>query len=158
MNDLMKSAIVTLLSAAAVLCPRTSPAMTIEMFDDLAAEDQRDYVNFLVKGSQKILIEEGRQDLADKVEELFRKPRGARQSSGEAHFQKGLVRFREYLVQQAETIARLHVTSWIGQIEDVFVQTLVSNGIQPPHRFSKSLGQLSKTFWPKRPLRTASVS
>ncbi len=149
MNALQKSAAVTLLSAATVLIPGLSSAMEIQMFDDLAVEDQRDYLNFLVKGSQQILIDEGQQDLAAQVKELFHKTRGERASSGETQFDKELAGVRAYLAKEKAT----YLTFLPGQVEFALIQMLVRNGIQPSSAFSKALGQHAKTFWPKRPLR-----
>lgn len=38
--------------------------MEIRQFDKMATEDQQHYVAFLVKETQKLLIEQGRRDLA----------------------------------------------------------------------------------------------
>ena len=65
---------VVVLFVATVICPRVSSAMEIQMFDDMARQDQRDYVKFVVKDLQKLLIELGQQGMAEKVGQLFRRP------------------------------------------------------------------------------------
>src|SRR6185295_8844972 len=46
-------------------------AMEIEKFTKMAVQDQSDYVVVLIQGAQKVLIQSGRKDLADKVHKLF---------------------------------------------------------------------------------------
>jgi hypothetical protein len=87
---MQKSAAVALLFAVAVLCPHASRAMTVEMYDAMAVEDQSDYVKLLVKRAHDVFVEEGQQDLAAKLDELFHKRRGEPQAVGEAQFEKQL--------------------------------------------------------------------
>jgi hypothetical protein len=99
MNGLKKFMLVMLLSAT-VLCPRLSSAMEIQMFNDMANQDQRDYLKFLVKGAQKVLIEQGRRDLATKVDQLFHKIHpGDHQSLGEAKFEENLAFNRVFIAE-----------------------------------------------------------
>jgi hypothetical protein len=94
MTGLKKSMVMTLLSAI-VLCPRILSAMDIQMFDQMAIEDQKDYVKFLVKDAQRILIEQDQREQAAKVQELFQEilP-GDHRSSGEAQFEETLAKAR----------------------------------------------------------------
>ena len=69
MNGLKKSMVATLLSVV-VLSPRISAAMEIQMFGAMAIEDQQDYLKYLVKAAQNVLIEQGREDSATKVNQL----------------------------------------------------------------------------------------
>lgn len=158
MNDLMKSATVAVLLGAAMLCPRTSSAMTIEMFDAMAVEDQRDYLKLLVNRAQEVLIAQDRQDLAAAIGEMFRTRRGERQSPGEAEFQKRLTIGRDYVVQ--EQVKAMNIKIVGGEVEGALIGTLQKNGIPMSHALFKALTQAwsAKPFWPKRPLRTASVS
>ena len=64
----MKGLAVASFLSVLLLCPRPSPAMEIAMFDDMAVEDQRDYLKFLVDAAQKTFIEQQRPDLATKIE------------------------------------------------------------------------------------------
>src|SRR5260221_5139669 len=102
MGRLKKSLVVTLLSGA-VLCPRAAAAMEIQMFDDMAAQDQRDCLTFLVKRVQKVLTEQGRPDLAAKVKELFREERaGAHQSTGRGQVEMNLAIHLDFLASIAQ--------------------------------------------------------
>ena len=75
-----------------------SRAMEIEMFDDMAVDDQRAYIQFLVRSAQQIFVEQGRRDLSEKVEQLFHTPRrGNGQSSGETQFYDMLAKTRASL-------------------------------------------------------------
>ena len=76
-----------------MLWPRVSAAMEIQMFDELAVQDQRDYLEYLVDSAKRIFIEQGEMDLAGKLEQLFKKPRlGDSQSLGDAQFHENLAR------------------------------------------------------------------
>ena len=150
MNGLKKSVVVTLLSAT-VLYPRLAPAMEIQMFDDMATQDQRDYLKFLVKGAQKVLIEQGRRDLAAKVQQLFHEIHpGDHRSLGEAQFEASLGKMRAFIAENPNSPLRF-------QFESVLIQTLYNNGIQPSREFQKRLAQVvrEKPFWPKLPLHDA---
>ena len=146
MTGLKKSVVVALVSAT-VLCPRLSPAMEIRFFDQLANQDQRDYLKFLVKGAQKVLIEQGRRDLAEKVRRLFHDiPPGDRLSIGETQFEKDLAISRAFNADNPNAPLRVPV-------EASLVVTLTKNGIETSSKFVKGLAEVARTFWPKRPLR-----
>ena len=126
MNGPKKSMVAMLLSAA-VLCPRISAAMAIQMFDAMAIEDQQDYLKYLVKAAQKVFIEQSREDLATKVNQLFHATRsGDRRSLGAAQFQENLDQHRAFIAEDAG-------------------------------KFMRPLAGLvrEKPFWPKRSLRTS---
>jgi hypothetical protein len=128
--------------------------MDIQMFDQMAIEDQKDYVKFLVKDAQRILIEQDQREQAAKVQELFQKilP-GDRRSSGEAQFEETLGKARVF---NAEERPRQYPILPPMNVETVFVATLNKNGIPTTTQFSRRLAQVvrEKPFWPKRPLRT----
>jgi hypothetical protein len=154
MNRLKKSMVVTLLSLATVLCPHLLSAMDIQMFDAMAVEDQRDYLKYLVKAAQKVLVEQGHEDLAVQVNQLFQATRsGDRKSLAATEFQEILDRHRTFF---AETAGTLSFSPLAGQVEDVFVQTVWNNHLHIPNYFSRRLREVvrEKPFWPKRPLRT----
>jgi hypothetical protein len=71
MNGFDKYLSATFLSAV-VLCPCSAQAMQIQQFDKMVFSDQGDYLVVLIEGAQRVLIETGRRDLADKVHRLFR--------------------------------------------------------------------------------------
>ena len=154
MNNPKKSMVAMLLSAA-VLCPRISVAMEIQMYDAMATEDQQDYLKYLVKAAQKVFIEQGREDLATKVNQLFHATKsGDRRSLGAAQFQENLEQHRAFI---AEDAGKFPFSPLVGQVEDVLVVTLYKNHIDTPFKFMRRLAGLvrEKPFWPKTPLRTS---
>ena len=132
-----------LLSVATVLCPRLSPAMEIEMFDDMAQQDQRDFLKYLVEAAQQVLIEQGRRDLVPQVAKLFRQPQGERE------FQENLKFNRDYLAAHPDLPFPLRV-------EAALLETLHKHGIPISRAFRKRFEQVTreKPFWPKRPVRS----
>jgi hypothetical protein len=121
--------------------------MGIQMFDELAVQDQRDYLKFLVDTAKTVLNEQGRGDLAGKIEQLFKKPRsGDPRSLGEAHFHEELARRRRYIAEHPNVPFHLRV-------EGAMLQTLASNKIDLPSKFSKQFEQAvrERPFWPKLP-------
>jgi hypothetical protein len=149
--------IATFLLLAIVLSPHISVAMTVEMFDALALEDQRDYLELLVERSQDVLIQQDRRDLAEKVKDMFRKRRGDDESRGEAHFRKQLAASRDYVAR--EDVKALHIQILPGEVEGALIGTLQNNGVPMSNRLFKALSEAwkAKPFWPKRPLRTPSA-
>ncbi len=129
------------------LTPRPAAAMEIAMFDRLANQDQRDYIRYLVNTAQKVLIEEGRGDLATRVVRLFEQV--DHWSPGEVQLRAILVRLRDLTGPQLVGIRPV-----VGQVEDGFVQTLVGNDIRPPNRFHRRFSETlrEKPCWPRRPL------
>src|SRR5881227_349415 len=116
MNGLKKSVVATLLSTA-VLCPRISAAMEIQMFDAMAIEDQRDYLKYLVTSAQKVFIAQGREDLATKINQLFHPTKsGDHRSLGAAQFQENLDQHRAFI---AEDAGKFLFSPLVGQVEDV---------------------------------------
>jgi hypothetical protein len=129
--------------------------MEIRMFDEMAVEDQKDYLKYLVKTAQKALIEQDREDLATKVNQLFHTTKsGDHRSLGAAQFEQHLDRHRAII---AENAGKFHFSPLAGEVEDVLVQTLYTNHIDTSFKFIKRLAELvrEKPFWPKRPLRTS---
>jgi hypothetical protein len=137
---------------ATVMFPRASSAMDIGMYDDMARQDQRNYLTFLVKATQKVLTDEGRPDLSSKVHELFQGRGGDRRSPGEVQFEEVLAKMRAYSAENSRPVLTP------GPVEGAFIQTLVRHGIQMPNEFVRSLAQVvrEKPFWPKRPLSIGS--
>ena len=154
---MQKSAAVALLFAVAVLCPHASRAMTVEMYDAMAVEDQSDYVKLLVKRAHDVFVEEGQQDLAAKLDELFHKRRGEPQAVGEAQFEKQLGITRDVIAW--EDARGYRIKPLPGDVEAALITTLQKNGIPMSHGRWKALSQAwtAKPFWPKRPLQQSSV-
>ena len=140
---------------ATVMFPRVSSAMDIAMYDDMARQDQQDYVAFLVKATRDVLTDAGRSDLANKVHDLFRGRGGDRRSPGEVQFEEVLAKMRAYF---AKTPRPMFTST--GAVEGAFTQILILRGIELPHAFDASLDQSvrEKPFWPKRPLHATSAS
>lgn len=129
--------------------------MEIRMFDEMAVEDQKDYLKYLVKTAQKALIEQNREDLATKVNQLFHTTKsGDHRSLGAAQFEQHLDRHRAII---AENAGKFHFSPLAGEVEDVLLQTLYTNHIDTSSKFTRRLAELvrEKPFWPKRPLRTS---
>jgi hypothetical protein len=146
MNGLRTAVTVTLLSVA-LLWPRPSNAMDIQQFDKMATQDQRDYIAFLVKEAQKLLIEQGRRDLAVKARELFHNIRpGEQRSAGEAQIEKHLAAARTFSAS-AKLSGKV---SW-NRVESALFQVLVNNGIVPPSAFFKAFPQVvrNRVFYQK---------
>jgi hypothetical protein len=145
----LKNVVGATLLSASVLCPHVAEAMEIQMFDDMAIEDQRDYLKFLVDASEKILIAQGQEELAAKVSFLFDViPPDDRRSVGEGQFYKHLAKQRAFFAGNPNSVLRL-----TGQVEGALQQTLEENRIRVPHQFGTRLADAARTFWPKRPLR-----
>ena len=151
---LTKFATVMWLSAATLVCPQTARAMTVEMYDAMAVEDQADYLKLLVQGARGVLIEEGRQDLAAQIEELFRRHHGESRSAGDVQLRGSLVTVRDY-VNQADVKA-LRVKVVPGEVENALIGVLQKNAIPISYARFKALTKawMEKPFWPKYPLRT----
>ena len=127
---------------------RPAAAMDIRMFDDLAAQDQRDFQEFLVKAAKQIFADEGRSDLAKQVDELFHKKAGGEERP------KGTQQFEESLARVRKVIADFPPFPGFRSptVEASFVETLSLNKIDISHTFFKRLTDATKRFWPKRPL------
>jgi hypothetical protein len=60
----------TVLSAS-LLAAGSAQAIQIQLWAHLSAKDEQDYMDQLVEGAQKVLIETGKQTDAAKVHQLF---------------------------------------------------------------------------------------
>ncbi len=57
--------------SASLLVASAAQAMEIRQNDKMADQDQADYVQVLIDGAQKVLKDEGRGDLAGRMDQLF---------------------------------------------------------------------------------------
>ena len=122
----------TSLIVAALFLTRSAEAMEIHNFDQMASADQGEYVAELVQGAQKVLIADGKADLADKVHQLFTKKIGNDQiSAGMAEFMINLARAR---VADANNLVKNPNTRRI-EVEDAMAVTLKKNDIILPQSF-----------------------
>jgi hypothetical protein len=123
-------------------CP--THAMEIEQFDKMAAADQSDYIVVLIVGAQRVLVDSGRKDLADKVHVLFTTTiPGDESPIGVVEFESNLARARLADVRRLQKdphAARL----WV---EHAMAGTLKKNGIELPDAFFT----IANGFRPKLP-------
>ncbi len=130
--------------SAAVLLSGAVQAMEIQKFDKMAAADQHDYINALVVGAQKVLIDEGKDDLAAQVQDLFTKiPPGDSISLGLEEFETNLAQARIF---DAETYAKDHNAQRV-EVEDAMAIALKKNKIDLPDSFFT----VNSNFHPKVP-------
>ena len=144
----LRSCFVMASLVATVLFPRVSSAMSMAMYDEMGRQDQQDYLAFLVKATQDVLIGEGRPDVARKVHDLVQGRGDDRPSQGEVQFEEVLARMRAYLAENPGPIVA-------PTVEGAWMQTLINNGIQLSHQFDRAFHLVvrEKPFWPKRPLK-----
>ncbi len=142
--NVMKHFLVALFLSVAMLFSNTTQAMEIRQFDKMAVEDQADYITLLVEGAQKVLIEEGKKDLAAKVHKLFTEIHpGDTISLGMEEFETNLAQARLF---DAERHAKDHDARRL-EVKDAIIVTLKRNDIVLP----KSFMTVGKNFKPKHP-------
>lgn len=130
--------------AAAVLFATAARAMEIIQFDNMADQDQAEYVGLLVEGAQKVLIDGGKGDLAAQVHKLFWEiPSGDRISLGMEEFETNLAQARLF---DAERHAKDHDARRLA-VEDVMFVMLKKNDIILPQSFFA----VASGFKPKHP-------
>lgn len=98
----------------------------------MAVQDQGDYIQALVDGAQKVLNDEGRSDLAAKVDQLFTEiPSGDKMSLGMVEFESNLALLR---LADAEN-AQKNPKDPRVEVEDAMALTLQKNHIDLPDSF-----------------------
>jgi hypothetical protein len=136
------------LSAIAIVAVLWGSAqgMEIQQFDRMAPQDQTDYLNLLVGGAQRVLIEQNKGDVAAKLHSLFTEilP-GDRWPVGLIEFGVDLDRAR--LADVRNRAKNLHAQRI--EVEDAMGETLQRNGIEVPNGFFT----VNSTFRAKNPLR-----
>jgi hypothetical protein len=131
MNGFNKFLVAAFMSAA-MLLPNMVQAMEIRQYDKMASQDRNAYVASLVIGAQKVLIDEGRSDLAAQVNNLFtEKLAGDDVPLGIVEFNKNLAQMR---VNDA-THAAEHPNDPRLEVEDAMAETLHKNHIELPDSF-----------------------
>jgi hypothetical protein len=122
----------------------TAQAMEIRQFDKMADRNHSDVIQVLVDGAQKVLRDEGRGDLAKKMDQLFTEiPAGDKISLGMEEFENNLALMR---VNDAKHAVE-HPSDPRLEVEDVMAATLQNNHIDLPDRFFTVAGG----FIPKYP-------
>ena len=134
--------------SVAVLFSSAAQAMEIRLYDKMASQDRNEYVADLLTGTQKVLIDGGRSDLAAQVNNLFTEiPAGDDVPLGITEFRSNLARAR---VADAERAAkdpnahRLHV-------EDAMLVTLQKNNLPMSQDFVRGFRAINNNFQPKLP-------
>jgi hypothetical protein len=130
MNRVSKFLAATFLSAAMFIAGAAQ--VEIWQFDKMADEDQADYIQALVDGAQKVLKDEGRSDLANKMDQLFTEiHHGDTMSLGMIEFERNLALAR---VDDAKNAAA-HPNDPRLEVEDAMFVTLQKNHIDLPDSF-----------------------
>jgi hypothetical protein len=133
------------IAVASLLFIGPALAMQIQLFDRMAAQDQQDYINLLMQGAEKVLIEAGRSDDAAKVHKLFHEiSPGSELPLGEAEFEMNLDNAR---VADAERHLKEPDAPRL-QVEHAMIVTLKKNGINLPKTFMT----VASNFKASRPL------
>lgn len=143
MNGFNKYLATTFLSAT-VLFTGAAQAMEIQQFDKMADQDQAEFVGLLVQGAEKVLIAQGKTNLAAQVDQLFTKiPSGDQMPLGMTEFEINLALARVADVKRVENdpnAPRL-------EVEHAMIVTLKKNGIVLPPSFMT----VAKDFKPRFP-------
>jgi hypothetical protein len=135
-----------LLTLAVMLSASVAQAMDIQKFDTLAVADQSDYVVVLIEGAQKLLTDQGQNDLAAKVHKLFTEiPQGDDMPVGMTEFESNVARVR---LADLERVAKDSNATRL-EVEHAMIVTLKKNGIALP----KSFMHVGDSFKPKHPLK-----
>lgn len=121
------------LAAAMLFTGAVAQAMEIRQFDKMAQDDRAEYVaRWLIQGAEKVLTDEGRPDLAERVGYLFRT------NAPDGNISIGMSDFMLTLAK-----ARLADAKRAGQdpnaprleVEHAMIVTLKKNGIVLPKSF-----------------------
>lgn len=154
MSALNRARSVLLILAVVTPGPRAASAMTVEMFDAMAIEDQHEYLTLLVRQARDVLTRQDQKDLAAKLDDLFQKRRGQRESQGEAQFERDLAIVRGFAAQQHAKNVNFKILP--GEVENALIGTFQKNGIPMSGQVFKALSHAwtAKPYWPKRPLKS----
>jgi len=140
----MKQHLIATFLSAAILFAGAAQAMPIQQFDKMADRDQADYLNVLIYGAQRGLIDEGKADLAVKVDKLFTDvPAGDKMSLGLNELESNLDRARVADIQRIQKNPEARQL----EVEDAMIVTMRKNGIELPPSFLS----VAKNFKPKVP-------
>ena len=125
--------------AAMVSVGGAAQAMEIQQFDRMAFADQKEYVIELVEGAQKVLRDEGRGDLAEKVGRLFTtKDSQGKISIGMGQLEIAIARAR---VVDARNVDKDPQAARL-EVEDAMAVVMEYSGIELPPSFMLRDGRL----------------
>lgn len=124
----------------------SAQAMSIVQFDKMANQDQSDDIGDLIVGAEKVLTDEGRPDLAAKVEYLFTTKLGNDVDViGAVEFERNLAFAR---LDDLKNIQQ-HPNDPRIEVEDAMAVTLEKNGIKLPDNFYTVLSNFKPKLPPK---------
>ena len=136
----------TVFLSAAMLFTSAVQAMEIRQFDKMALPDQSEYVGLLVEGAEQVLKDEGRADLAAKVDHLFTTTLpGDAHTIGSVEFERNLAIVRADDAKNAVD----HPNDPRSEVEDAIAITLENKHIPLPDSFFT----VASNFKPKLPLQ-----
>lgn len=122
--------------------------MEIQKYDKMADQDQSNYIASLVIGTQKVLADEGRRDLADQVDKLFSEiPAGDEITLGMTEFKTNLALARVADAERAAQDPSAHRL----EVEDAMLVTLKKNGIPLSQDFIRGFRAANNNFHRKFP-------
>lgn len=140
--------LLTAFVSAAMALPNIVQAMEIRQYDKMASQDRNEYVASLVIGAQKVLIDEGKRDLAAQVNNLFAEtPAGDDVPIGITEFGSNLDRARVADAKRAAQDPKAHRL----EVEDAMLVTLKKNNIPLSQDFIRDFRAINKDFQPKLP-------
>ena len=142
--QVMKNLLVAAFLSASMLFSSAAQAMEIQKFDNMVDADQKEYVIQLVEGAIKVLRDDGRADLAEKVAKFFTtNDPGGEISRGMKEFEMNLAMARVVDAENAvNDPSKLRL-----EVEHAMIRTLNQNGITLPKNFMTVM----KDFKPKYP-------
>ncbi|MGI0134748.1 MAG: hypothetical protein ACREBW_07320 [Candidatus Micrarchaeaceae archaeon] len=147
MNRFNKFLVAAFMSAA-MLLPTMVQAMEIQQYDKMALQDQNDYTIALIDGAQKVMIDEGRSDLAEQVHTLFTEtPAGDAAPLGVTEFESNLDLARVADAKRVVQDPNAHRL----EVEDAMLVTLKKNNIPLSQDFIRDFRVFNNGFHPKLP-------
>jgi hypothetical protein len=143
---LNRFAIPALILFAATLPAVPGQAMEIRQYDKMESQDRNEYIADLLTGTQKVLNDEGRSDLAARVNNLFTEKLGGDDLPlGLVEFGKNLALARVADAERAAQDPNAHRL----EIEDAMLVTLQKNNIPLSRDFVRAFRAINSNFRPK---------
>jgi hypothetical protein len=129
-----------------LLATGAAQAMEIRQFDKLAIQDRSEYVAELIEGAQKVLIDEGKSDLAARINKLFteKPPAGDATPLGFAEFASNLDLARVADAERAAQDPNAHRL----EVEDAILVTFKKNNFPLSQDFIREFRAVGSNFKP----------
>jgi len=135
---------------AGVLSFGPARAMEIRQFDKMISLDRSEYISSLISGTEHILADEGRPDLAIEIHRLFLvTPAGDEMALGMTELTSNIDRARVADAERAEKDPAAHRV----HVEDAMLVTLKKNNIPMSDEFVRAVRGINAGFQPKSPLQ-----